>query len=75
MAMKGEEAQTSRQVEDSERRDYDSLDAFFYYKVWCVFLMREALAAMPDSPDDASPEEYRDILIKAGYDDVRLNDI
>ena len=28
--------------------------------------MREGLAVMPDSPEDASPEEYRDILIEAG---------
>ena len=66
MSMAAAEAQTSGTEEDEERHLFGHLDSWLYYKSWDEFLKKESYASVPEIPDDASPEEHRDILIQAG---------
>ena len=52
--------------EDAERPLFGHVDSWLWYKTWDGFLKLESFASVPESPDDASPEEHRDILVRAG---------
>ena len=61
MSMAAAEVQTSGTGEDAERPLFGHVDSWLYYKTWDGFLVLESFVSVPELPDDASPEERRDI--------------